>query len=204
MPYNLVQWGGYLFHITHRENLPTILARGLHSNNECTRLNLKYRSIADEGIQARRSVADIAVGPRGTIHDYVPFFFGARPTMLYAVKFKVPQEDILYLLIQWRLLDLPTTVFTDGHAATFGTKFYCGSQYLGMIDQAAAGATQWAEPAELRRKKAAEVLAWKSVPLEFIAFIATLNQEAKERVERTIQAKKLSIGVLVAPEYYYR
>jgi hypothetical protein len=86
-PYNLVQWGRFLFHITHEKNIPGVLARGLCSKNEARRLNLKYHSIADETIQDRRSTKAVPVGPGGTLHDYVPLFFAARPPMLYAVKY---------------------------------------------------------------------------------------------------------------------
>ena len=72
-----------------------------------------FRSISDEGIQARRSATAVPVGKGETIHDYVPLFFGARPPMLYAVKFKVSQEDIVTLLVNWSVLDLATTVFTE-------------------------------------------------------------------------------------------
>ena len=204
MPVNLVQWGRYLFHITHRENLPTVLAKGLYSKNEAQRLNLKFRSIADEGIQARRSATAVPVGKGGTIHDYVPLFFGARPPMLYAVKFKFSQEDIVTLLVNWSVLDLATTVFTDGNAATGGTNFLHGKGELGRVDREAAGAVRWSEPSDLRRKKAAEVLVWKCVPVDCIARLAVMNETSKGAVDAVVGRMKPGLTVDVIPEFYYR
>jgi hypothetical protein len=204
MTISLVQWGRFLFHITHRENIPTVLARGLHCVNEAARLNIRCRSIADDGIQARRSASVVPVGEGGTIHDYVPLFFGARPSMLYAVKFKVPQEDVVYLAVRWNVLELASTVFTDGHAATAGTQFYVDKAMLNQVDQAAVGATIWNKPPELRRKKAAEVLVRRHLPVDYIARLVVRDEGARIKLAQIVTTRGLNLPVDVLPEFYYR
>ena len=68
-----------VFHITHWENLPSILqAGGLAAKNLLARGGITCRSIAFPSVQDRRSRTTVPCGPGGTLHDYVPFFFAAR------------------------------------------------------------------------------------------------------------------------------
>jgi len=200
---NLVQWGRALFHITDRKNLPTILARDLQAKNEAKRLKLKHYSIAHENIQERRSSKKVPIGRKGTIHDYVPLFFAARPPMLYAVQYKVPQEDVIYLLVAWRALELPDTVITDGNASSADTQFYRVAGNLDKIDRKTLSLVWWNETAEQKRKKAAEVLVWKSLSIGLIGGIVVLNDNVRKAVEPVVAARKLKLQVRVAPEYYY-
>jgi hypothetical protein len=65
--------------------------------------------------------------------------------------------------------------------------------------------TQWATPddPDLRRRKAAEVLVWKQVPVEQVALLAVVNDEAKARVEKLVRARGVTLPVTTAPEFYY-
>lgn len=204
MGLDLVQWERFLFHITHEKNVPNILATGIFSTNERKRQKLAHVSIADAGIQARRSAKPVPVGRGGTVHDYVPLFFGARSPMLYAVKAAVPQNEVFYVLVDWTVLNEPSTVFTDGNAATAGTNFFCGVQDLDKVDQAAAAAIRWDKPPELRRRKSAEVLVWKHVPVDQLRWLVVMDELAAERAKTMIKNFKASLRVHVAPEYYYR
>lgn len=203
MALNLVQWGRGLFHITHEENVAAILTRGLYSKTESRRLKIRYRSIADEGIQARRSTTSVPLGLGGTIHDYVPLFFGARPPMLCAVKFRIPQDQIVYVVVSWEALYHPTTVFTDGNAATAGSSFFQGVGDLGKVDQEAVAALWWNKPPELRRKKAAEVLVWRHVLPDLVTHLVTMDENARQRVSKVLGARATDRPILVAPEFYY-
>lgn len=72
----------YVYHMTHLENLESILQNGLLSTNEKTRLGIKHRNIANQSIQNRRTAMSVPCGPQGTIHDYIPFYFSPREPML--------------------------------------------------------------------------------------------------------------------------
>ncbi len=138
----------------------------------------------------------------GTIHDYVPLFFAARPPMLLAVQYRFPKDEIFYIVVQWRVLELPDTVFTDGNASTRGTTFLCNADDLARVDREALAAVRW-EASAVRRKKASEVLVWKHVPVEYIHAVIVLNDAAKTRAEEMIAARNLNLSVRVAREYYY-
>jgi hypothetical protein len=102
------------------------------------------------------------------------------------------------------VLDLANTVFTDGHAATAGTEFYADKAMLNQVDQAAVGATIWNKPAELRRKKAAEVLVPKHLPVEYIARLVVRDEGAKIKLAQIVLNRGLNIPVDAFPEFYYR
>ncbi len=63
-----------------------------------------YTSIAHQNIQDRRAYTQVPCGPRGWLHDYVPFYFGVRSPMLFTISrgnvegYDRDQEDVIYLV----------------------------------------------------------------------------------------------------------
>jgi len=90
----------YVYHMTHLENLESILQNELLSTNEKTRLGIKHKNIANHGIQNRRAAMNVTCGPRGTVHDYVPFYFCPREPMLLRLlnSKNLDQQLIIYLV----------------------------------------------------------------------------------------------------------
>ena len=116
--------GRYVYHMTHLENLESILQNGLLSTNEKDRLGIDHKNIANQSIQTRRSVMNVACGPEGTVHDYVPFYFAPRSPMLYAIHCRAvegcdkQQDEILHFV--FKIDDVIQSdlkfVFTNGHS----------------------------------------------------------------------------------------
>jgi len=76
-----------IFRIVHVECLPTVLQRGgLHAANHTPADGLPYRTIHNVEIQGQRHIRNIPSGPGGTLHDYVPFYFGFLSPMLFQLK----------------------------------------------------------------------------------------------------------------------
>ncbi len=72
-----------IFHITNIDNLSLILAGGtLRTIADLKATGVAYTSIAHQNIQDRRAYTQVPCGPGGCLHDYVPFYFGARSPML--------------------------------------------------------------------------------------------------------------------------
>jgi hypothetical protein len=67
----------FIYHFTHIENLPRLLETGLLANGHQD-FPQNVQSVAEAGIQARRSQMGVTCGPQGVVHDYVPFYFGAK------------------------------------------------------------------------------------------------------------------------------
>ena len=110
----------YIYHFTHLDNLPQILTTGLFSHNELSRLGKKHMSIAYNEIQGRRAALSVPCGPSGVVHDYVPFYFCTRSSMLLAVVNNkiADQMFIIYLCFPLTIIEECPSVFTDAAANT--------------------------------------------------------------------------------------
>ncbi len=76
-----------IFRLLHVDNLEVLLRRGgLHAPNHTPKDDLPYRTIHNVDIQVERRLRQIPYGPRGTIHDYVSFYFGFLSPMLLQLK----------------------------------------------------------------------------------------------------------------------
>ncbi len=164
----------YLYHITHVDNLPSIIeAGGLLANNSVAEGG--YVNIAHESIQRRRRSKRVPCGPGGLLHDYAPFYLGRKSPMLYAISkstvegYEQGQAPVIYLGSKVEAViaaGLPF-VFTDGHAAMDLTDFYDDLANLGQIDWPLMSATYWLDNEEYpdrKRRRQAEFLIHQFAP----------------------------------------
>jgi len=176
-----------IYHITHLNNLQGILQTGgllPYSKRPPVRQNVAYGHI-----QARRAQVVVPVGPRGKLHDYVPFYFCPRSPMLYAIHTQQTgcpggQRPILHLVssAQKVAAALIPFVFTDRHAAVQYVSFFHKLQHLKALDWQAIQASYWAN---VREKKQAEFLVKDFFPWELVEEIGV--------IDKTIQAQVKSI-----------
>ncbi|MBM4275970.1 MAG: DUF4433 domain-containing protein, partial [Deltaproteobacteria bacterium] len=102
------------FHyITHINNLPSILLRGILSHNNAKKL--RHISVASQTIQDRREPKVVPGGRK--LHDYVNTYFHARNPMMYLILRQQDHLKLTVLRIDTDILDLPNVVITDGNAA---------------------------------------------------------------------------------------
>ena len=82
-------------HMTHIDNLSSILDNGLisHNNPYCK------RDISNQGVNARRERIEPIYNKK--IHDYVPFYMNIRNPMLYVV-----QKNKEMILLFWVILQI--------------------------------------------------------------------------------------------------
>ena len=75
--------------------------------------------LSSSGVQGRRAVKTVPVAPKGTLHDYVPFYFAPRSPMLMTINSgnvagcDYRQDDIVHLVSQAQ------TVRDGGHQFVF-------------------------------------------------------------------------------------
>ncbi len=177
-----------IYHITHLENLEGILQKGgllPQSQRPPTQQNVAYGHI-----QARRAEVVVPVGPRGKLHDYVPFYFCPRSPMLYAIhtgwtEYQGGQRPILHLVSSAQRVAqerLPF-VFTDRHAAVQYVRFFHRLEHLKALDWEAIRSTYWAET---REKKQAEFLVKGLFPWRLIEEIGVIDESIKADVESVL------------------
>jgi hypothetical protein len=206
-----------LYRIIHVDNLPTLIRRGaLHAPNSTPPDGLPYHPIHNTGVQASRSVRRVPCGPGGTIHDYVPFYFGPLSVMLLNLHTgRVPGYDqgqgpLIYLVttVESVVEAQRPWVFADGHGLAAMTSWYDHLAKLTEIDWGMMGERYWRDTPDdndRKRRKQAEFLVWEHLPWSAIRGIAVLNETVKEQVEETLGSHPgvYAPRVLAKRNWYY-
>lgn len=200
-----------LYHITHIDNLASIFnSGGLVAQAIVQQNEQSYVDVANYDIQGRRSKTKIPLGPKGNLHDYVPFYFAARSPMLYSVCHQggVEQEKMVYFMSNTETIEqlgLPF-VFTDAHAIMWLTSFYESLDDLDKIDWDIMNATIWTDDVEhpnRKSKRQAEFLVHQQVPLEACIGLAVMNSKMEHEVKQIIDANGLTLPMGVRKQFYF-
>jgi hypothetical protein len=206
-----------VYRIVHVETLATLLARGaLHAPNQTPADGLPYRTIHSTAVQANRRIKAVPCGPGGTVHDYVPFYFGPLSVMLLNLKTgRVPgyadgQEPLIYLRSSAQAVAAADGryVFTDGHGLATFTDWFDDLANLDAVDWGLVRDRYWADTPDdndRQRRKQAEFLVWHALDWGVIDGIGVMNSDMKQRVEGIIQTypQRKQVSVHVAPSLYY-
>jgi len=203
-----------IFRIVHRDNLPWILDNGIHA---CTgeKLDPNFRGIGNPDLIGKRSRRAVPTGSRGTLADYVPFYFTPFSIMMYNIKTgyggipQIPNEEIVILVSSLRKvseLGIPF-VFTDRHAYVVMASYFTDLDDLDQIDWALLNTRDFRndpnDPGKKERYQA-EALVWKCVPLDAIMGIGCSSSAVKDWVDRQIQQRGLNIKTTVQANWYFR
>ena len=206
-----------IYRLVHVNNLETLLSRNaLHAPHFTPEDGLPYKTIHNIGVQANRRVKQVNCGPCGSIHDYVPFYFGPLSVMLLNLQTgRVPgynegQEPLIYLqsTIQTITNGDCRFVFTDGHGLANFTRWFDNLDDLANVDWALVAERYWADKPEdndRKRRKQAEFLLWRECNWQLICQIGVLNNAAKKRVEAGLDRFPRCHRPLVnvRPRWYY-
>ena len=170
-----------IYRLVHIDNLAACLARGgMYAPNHTPADGWAYRTIHREDIQEGRRTREVPKGPRGTVHDYVPFYFGPRSVMLYQLQtgwvagYQEGQAPLVHLVSTCQAVagEGLGFVFTDGH--------------------------------DRQRRKQAEFLVHRMCPWSLLTEVGVYNGAAGDRVQATLRAHGAgALPVRVRSEWYY-
>jgi len=207
-----------IYHITHIENLPSIINAGFLFSDEYRTVNgLKNVNIGMKNLKARRlQKVEVACHSGTTLGQYVPFYFCPRSVMLYVIymsdhpelEYRGGQKLILHLqidmrrAIQWAESSDVLWAFSDGHAATKYAAFYSNTQLLNQVDWNAVAARDWREP-QIRHRKQAEFLVYERIPWGLVEKIGVIDTWRKKEVG-TILTKAAHVPeIAIERDWYY-
>lgn len=202
-----------LYHITHVRNIESIVACGcLHCETQTKSDGLCRQSIGYPELKARRSAWPVRVGPGDTLADYVPFYFAPRSPMLFVIHkggvtgYSGGQDEVVHLVTSVERVVAAGTEFviTDGHAATSLTKASADLDGLEAVDWAIMTERYWNDSdddGDRKRRRQAEFLAHKRVPIGALAMIGVPSAAVAAEVERVVGG--LAIAVDVRRDWYY-
>jgi len=191
-----------LYYITHVENLPSILNRGILSHNKVEELEVLHTPIYDKSIISKRK--DKSTVERGSLWEYANLYFQPRNPMMYRVVHEKDRRNIAVIGVKPTILQAPGGMITDGNAANESTKFFPINQGLEVLQQQwkIIQNDWWNGSDGSKRKIMSECLVPEQINPEFIHSIFVRDHKAKEEVERLIGS--MNVPVIPEPNMFFQ
>lgn len=196
------------WHFTHEANLQSIVeSRALKCNTSGT----AHVSVADESIKNDR--LNIAVDlpppyPVSVVGDHVPFYLAPRSPMLYRLaKQGRNQAALVYLGV--RLGDLPGDLnwcLSNGNARSGRTDFTRGLGGVGeFVDFGTLCMRNWPDPEDWdrTRRRQAELLVHREVPLELVSYVVCKTEAAMQHVQPRFADVGAMMQYRIEPRNYF-
>lgn len=197
-----------IYHITHVDNLPSILREGgLWCDTERLARSLASTNIGHLHIKRRRLTRPVTTPAGGVLGDYVPFNFCPRSVMLFAVHrghhdYLGGQESVVHLVSSVsRATSLGRPwAFTDRHAELAHALHFDDLIRLPEVSWDVMGLQYWSEVKEERQ---AEFLVQRFFPWAAVAEIGVMTPRVAEAVVQALRGADHWPPVTTRREWYY-
>ena len=201
-----------IWRIVHRDNLPWILDNGLHCANSGV-LSPNYVNIGNPDLIDKRRHRAVPITPRGTLADYVPFYFTPFSVMMknihsgWSVQQRRNEEIVILVSSLHRIEELGLSfVFTNAHAYPHWTSYYSDLERLDQIDWSILQHRDFKrdpdDPRKMERYQA-EALVYRHLPIEGLMGINCCTDVVKRRIEQEIQRRNLNLSVHTRTGWYF-
>lgn len=182
-----------LYYITHIENLPSILHRGILSHEQVEKLKVSFTPIYDSGIVSKRK--DKTTPNRNNLWEYTNLYFQPRNPMMYRVVHEKNKRDIAVVGVSPEVLREKDVLITDGNAANDPTQFFSYSKGLEALQEQwkVIQRDWWNDLDGSKRKIMAECLIPEQIEPELIHSIFVADHATKNRVESIIDSVKTPV-----------
>jgi hypothetical protein len=204
-----------IFRITHVANVPWILENGLHCGSSAVR-DPAFVQIGNPDLINKRRTRIVPVEPKGTLNDYVPFYFTPFSPMLYNIATgysgvqRQRMKDIAILVSNLPLLSENGVqyVFTDQHAYMATTRFSGDPSNLpGYIDWKILQAQDFRrnDTSDLGKtnRYQAELLAFQHVPVQALAGIVCHGAAEETALTELVQNVGVHLSVTARPTWFF-
>lgn len=206
-----------LYHITHVENLPSILRDGsLWSDAGLIARGGPTATIGMGSIKRRRLALPVKCHPGDCVGDYVPFYFCPRSIMLYLVHcanhpeltYRGGQAPILHLeldlheSLEWATGQGRRWAISLSNAGAGYSEFRNRVEQLGEIDWESVAATDFRSP-KVKEGKQSEFLVHESVPWHLVRRIGACTQETQRQAQRALGGAAHQPPVEVIRTWYF-
>ncbi|MEO7918279.1 MAG: DUF4433 domain-containing protein [Thermoanaerobaculia bacterium] len=206
-----------IYHITHVDNLPSIVADGaLHSDRTMIGRRGASSGVGIPGIKERRLELPVRCHPGDFVGDFVPFNLCPRSIMLYVIhmanhpnlEYRGGQSPIVHLeadlkdVVLWADSVGRHWALSVSNAGAIYSNFRSRLADLVEIDWKAVNATDFRLP-EVKEGKQAEFLIHESFPWELVTAIGVFSSEIKAKAEEATQSAPNKPPVRVRRDWYY-
>ena len=207
----------WIYHITHVENLPSIIADGaLFSDQAMIDRGGGVTGIGMSNIKQRRLGLPVHCHQGLMVGGCVPFYFCPRSVMLYLIycrnheelAYRGGQRPIVHLVA--RLADVVRAAAADGHRVAFSDE-NAGARYANFcadlrkvrdLKWDAIEATRWSDPA-VKGPKQSEFLVEHAVPWTTIAGVGVHSPRVRQKVLEALPEGTPAPMVDVRTDWYY-
>ena len=206
-----------LYHITHVDNLPAIIADGgLVSDAVMVARGGPQATIGMSGIKQRRLTLPVHCQPGTNVGEYVPFYFCPRSVMLYIIyrgnhpelSYRSGQGPVLHLeadlsaTVAWATTHRKRWAFSLSNAGAYYAEFRCSLAQLGDINWAAVAATDFRDPS-IKEGKQAEFLLHEKLPWSLVTRVGAASVAMRDRAAAIVSHAGHRTPVDVRPRWYY-
>jgi hypothetical protein len=191
-----------LYYITHVNNIPSILQRGILSHERIDSENIDFTPIYDKDIVSYRK--DIITPSGKSLWTFANLYFRARNPMLYRVVFEKGADSIAVVGADKRILKLDGVFVTDGNAASSYTQMSLPSNDILFEILKETDRKYWNNLDSSKRKIMAECLVPEIVPLDYIKSIYFPSYEALTQVDAKISPLGRHIPLSREPYMFFQ
>ncbi len=197
-----------LYYITHIDNLPSILERGIlsHVKIETERTQFismfKRKTDAKDNINKRQKVK--LPDSRKNLLNYTSLFFQPRNPMMYRAIFETGINRLAVLELADAVLNKPEVIIADGNTSDELTQFNPAAQGLQKLQQQqkTMQSEWWKECDGSKRRIMAECLVPDRVSPEYIHSVVVADSGIKNWVEKIVEGSQLP--VICQPDMFFQ
>lgn len=206
-----------IYHITHVDNLKSIVAAGeLWSDATMISANKPPSLIGMSAIKKRRLNLPVTCHQGDSVGDYVSFFFCPRSIMLYVIHranhpdltYRGGQRPIIHLqadlhsVVEWARSHDRRWAFSLSNAGAAYAEFRSSLRNLDDVNWLAVESTDFQAP-DVKEGKQAEFLVLQSFPWELVEEIGVADSTIEKRVKAVIQRTAHQPVVAIRTSWYY-
>lgn len=207
-----------IYHITHLDNLPSIVADGcVWSERKVLERKSSNMCIGMDSIKKRRLYEiEVSCHPGTMVGDYAPFYFCPRSVMLYIIHkrnhpnlaYNDGQGPVLHFtadlhtVVKWAEQNAISWAFTTSNAGAYYVDFHRNLGELGEVKWTAVAARDWHAP-DVKEGKQAEFLVYERLPLELIEHIGVISSQVENAVKQVLSGSSHQPPVTIEPAWYY-
>ncbi|MCM8811282.1 MAG: DarT ssDNA thymidine ADP-ribosyltransferase family protein [Candidatus Omnitrophica bacterium] len=193
-----------LYYITHIDNIPSILKRGILCHRLVEKEKIQFTPIYDANIVSNRK--NILLPDGRSLWDFANLYFQPRNAMLYRVLFfifsGVKTEDIAIIGLKSTILDRDDILVTTGNAVSPNTQILFGKEAKKEIKNIRKKVDRewWAFEDGSKRELMAECLVPDKVSPDYISEIYVPNHESLRKLQSKIG---VNIPIIPEPELFF-
>jgi hypothetical protein len=206
-----------IYHITHVENLPQILADGeLYSDAKMIEQGRPNAKIGMSKVKQRRLGLPVGCHPGTTVGQYVPFYFCPRSVMLYVIycannpdlAYRGGQAPIIHLecdlhaVISWAINNHRPWAYSLSNAGAAYTKFDSTVSGLDQVNWDSVQNNDFRDP-DVQEHKQAEFLVHERFPWSLVTRVGVRTRGTKQAVDRALASFAHRPSVQVITEWYF-